>query len=905
MLQEVSEEAGDSSGRNMWKKILTVKREAKITSALNKIERQKGLLNIWICQKNLLHLYDLQGFTRNIREELKDVDRSAFYFSQTVEKEVQSLSKTLDNHSRVFKSSFESFSCFIVSNFESLQKQIHEQQHQHQSESAIAYQQQNSLTKEIRDIKRELRKLAIFQSQAAHKPSLLKEATDSFPSSLTLYTSRKSKKRAFEKHYQTTLSLYCTCRRINSIGAWTFSGIANAATNYQNVYSENCKVHANNQAYLAHIRCYIQSTILRNLVKLSFEAIYGAGGCSISFGLRTSRIVHKLPLKSFFYDLYRYRSPRNQKILYWGHHNRIYNRKKQNKLLRVVHRKLLEAFNSGKASPDDVDEYGWTLLHLQAFFINKLKNGEKGFGAQIIQLLISMGVKTDLVDNNFCTAQQLLVDSDSFIIPMRKLPPDFGDNVLEWTSLPLDEVIDGVNMIESMRRWPESINEWGYPYISDILLRKSKSDLESFIRQNMKPKEETFRLLTPLHLAAAANWPEAVKLLLASGADKCVQDSELWFPIDFAIQTKCLESINLLLDGDCLPYFTSPRGPSWRFLNIPVSIFRGLTGNSEGIRRALLSAIFRHKNSLEHASLYHGLIGGHKDDWSRRIYVRLVETLLSEGVPGLNAYNDSGCTPLMRACTCNDFEMVRVLVENGASISECHRDSGLTAGHFLAVSGYFTPPPNSTNLDLHRKLLQIGFDMSNMAKFSCRCSPGGYTPLTAIIRRHKKRARDCLHFVIDCLRWPTEISEKEIRTFALAMIFDRLGITHTCPWSKLYIRHQSFIPNEDRLEIEDEEEELHNRLKEIMKEYDMSRAKFKGGALEFLDYFFELHEYELADEDHWGSHNTCNSYDTDLLGPGRNYNFSQLSFAGKRILHRHTEEVKEEHMLALLFREEE
>ena len=114
----------------------------------------------------------------------------------------------------------------------------------------------------------------------------------------------------------------------------------------------------------------------------------------------------------------------------------------------------------------------------------------------------------------------------------------------------------------------------------------------------------------------------------------------------------------------------------------------------------------------------------------------LVGTLLSEGFRGLDAQDGYGCTPLMRACIYYNFEMAKVLVENGASISKRHRDSGLTTGHFLAASQDFTPPPNSADFDLRGKLLQVGFDMPYTAKFRCRCFPGGYTLITAIIQQY-------------------------------------------------------------------------------------------------------------------------------------------------------------------------
>jgi len=140
--------------------------------------------------------------------------------------------------------------------------------------------------------------------------------------------------------------------------------------------------------------------------------------------------------------------------------------------------------------------------------------------------------------------------------------------------------------------------------------------------------------------------------------------------------------------------------------------------------------------------------------------------------------------------------------------------------------------------------------------------------------------------------------EKELRTFAIAVIFDRLGMTHTC-LKKNFGKQE--ILEEYRKEIESEEEEYNNQLRELMREYDMLRVGFSGGPLEFLDYFFELHEQELLDSNHWSSHRACNRNDKDLLGPGKHYNYRQLSFTGGAILYRHTEEVREENMLALLF----
>ena len=87
-----------------------------------------------------------------------------------------------------------------------------------------------------------------------------------------------------------------------------------------------------------------------------------------------------------------------------------------------------------------------------------------------------------------------------------------------------------------------------------------------------------------------------------------------------------------------------------------------------------------------------------------------------------------------------------------------------------------------------------------------------------------------------------------------------------------------------------------------MEEYESLRAKFQGGPLEFLDYFFESHEDSLWDMEK-GRKYVRNWNYKDLLGPGEDYHLQRLSFTGKKIHYDHKEEFKEANMLALLFDE--
>jgi len=98
--------------------------------------------------------------------------------------------------------------------------------------------------------------------------------------------------------------------------------------------------------------------------------------------------------------------------------------KGQNNLIKVVQMKLDAAFRSGKASPNDVDEEGQTLLHGRDFQYQRLSRFTKNeqfvircslfhgipdpdlmamyrFLLKIIKELVATGVKTDYISNRF------------------------------------------------------------------------------------------------------------------------------------------------------------------------------------------------------------------------------------------------------------------------------------------------------------------------------------------------------------------------------------------------------------------------------------------------------------------------------------------------------------------------
>ena len=408
----------------------------------------------------------------------------------------------------------------------------------------------------------------------------------------------------------------------------------------------------------------------------------------------------------------------------------------------------------------------------------------------------------------------------------------------------------------------------------------------------MQPVEETARRITPLHLAAAANWPEAVSLLLAGGADRYAQDSEYLLPIDIALLSDCAQAVELLLDGDCVPQFTTQRRHPR--VTLPWTMIYQFTNGDENITEILVRTLIRLRPFLGDLRLYHDLswCSSHND---ARV-VTVAEALFSGGYRDVDMLDENGMTPLMVACTMDRPNLAQFFFQHGASASTRHRGSTLTAGFFWAKN--YSNYSREWSRQLVADLLQSAFDASSTVESSCFCSPEGFTPVTADRRANPYVLWERFKFFISCLQWPIDAVEEQARAFARGEVFDRLEMTHTC----IDMGHSSkHIPDEDRLEIQWEEEELEDQLHQLMEEFDRSRANFDGGPFEFVELFFESHELDLPSQIY--SYRASNFGDPDLLGPGLYYRSCRPSFTDETIYCGHKEKVTEENMLALLFNE--
>lgn len=169
----------------------------------------------------------------------------------------------------------------------------------------------------MKAIRHEFQRFAPLRAQISPAPSLLKEAlqehSDLESHTLCLNTDSNSRRSRIKRYYSTAPQI-CTCRKTSRLRLWEFGLGAQVALIYRSGYVKDCPAHNSTKNYSAAIRGHLQSTILENLVRLSFEATCGAGGFSMGLLVRTYRQVQRHPLinprmatrlKMFYLDLHK------------------------------------------------------------------------------------------------------------------------------------------------------------------------------------------------------------------------------------------------------------------------------------------------------------------------------------------------------------------------------------------------------------------------------------------------------------------------------------------------------------------------------------------------------------------------------------------------------------------------
>jgi len=170
----------------------------------------------------------------------------------------------------------------------------------------------------------------------------------------------------------------------------------------------------------------------------------------------------------------------------------------------------------------------------------------------------------------------------------------------------------------------------------ETLIRKLTIIDTSVLRQRLRPHEAV--TFFPLHLAATANLPRIVDLLLYLGADASAVDEQNRTAIDLALHTGKRDAYERLYANGCRP-------------------------NPE------LMALVQTPERSEHiARLHAGLVRGNKD-----IVVEELDadpTLVSQRLPDVwGSGGTFGATPLHWAAMFGHIDIARLLIERGASLS--------------------------------------------------------------------------------------------------------------------------------------------------------------------------------------------------------------------------------------------
>ena len=410
--------------------------------------------------------------------------------------------------------------------------------------------------------------------------------------------------------------------------------------------------------------------------------------------------------------------------------------------------------------------------------------------------------------------------------------------------------------------------------------------------------------MTPLHFAAAVDWLEGVKVLIAYGANEYAEDSEGLYPLDIAISIQSVPIVEIFLESDCRPYIL--RKTRYQTTTLRPSFLLAATSDDEELQNVVVDALARQRHQLHRLRPYHDLA-----NVKGRQAVLFAEKLFSAGFQSIDEYNEDGMTPLMSACCWGTMSMAAFLISHGANLFEKHRDADLRPGHFLTYTGGFMwnwfdfgcRSGNDLRHDDEAKLLEAAFQISSRVDSKCRCSPEGFSPLTAMFRRVTGEAsysrKRCFETMLRYLN-PQRIDvTRQWRCLVAMEIFDRLELTHTCVQALPKVRKFS---EEDRLEIEEEEEELFLEFESLMNEYDELQKGFAGNIADCVNIFFDKLDPDLRPLQRmtFGSM-LWDREDTDILGPGLLFEKSWISSRGEKVRYGHHEGVRECYLLDSIF----
>ena len=401
-----------------------------------------------------------------------------------------------------------------------------------------------------------------------------------------------------------------------------------------------------------------------------------------------------------------------------------------------------------------------------------------------------------------------------------------------------------------------------------------------------------------------------MKVLITCGANKYAEDSEGLCPLDIAISIQSVSIVEFFLKSDCRPYSLEKR--CCQTTTLRRSFLLAAKSDNQELQDVVVEALARQRYQLYEIRPYHDLAQANMAP-ARGCQAELfAEKLLSAGFRDIEEYDEDGMTPLISACYLGSSSMVTFLLSHGVNPFKKHRDTDLRSGHFASyifddLFGFCfvfgTRPANDLPHDDEARLLEAAFQYSDRVDSKCRCSPEGFSPLTAIFRDAQGECsyyRKCaLETMIGYLNPQRVDTARQWRCLVAMEVFDRLELTHTCIEASPIVRK---FPKEDRLEIEEEEEELFHKFEYLMNDDDERQRDFAGDIADCVNLFFNALDHDLRPlQSRVRSPMFRDDGDANILGPGRKYQYYWRSSSGKEIGYGHKEEVKECYVLDSLF----
>lgn len=443
------------------------------------------------------------------------------------------------------------------------------------------------------------------------------------------------------------------------------------------------------------------------------------------------------------------------------------------------------------------------------------------------------------------------------------------------------------------------------------MLRKSVGDLRKL--QQQPNSVQTDKTISPLHFAAAASWPAGVETLISMGYPKFQVDVYEESPLDVAIDVGSIPAVEILLKGDCLVFLN--RNTRNKNRTLPRAFLKVAESQDPRLHNIIIECLSRHKFLLPTLLPYHDLASQRDAD-----SIEFAKNLFIAGFQDIEAYNDFGYTPLMVACFYGNIRMASFLLQHGADPFKCHEDASIRAGHFLfygrrnhissshGISWLIKKPQFRSKVD-EKRLLEIAFYTSIDTESRCRCSPDGFTPITSLFQFIGSKSlydiKTGLERIIRTIYCSPSDLKRYWRAFIVCETFNRLGMTHTCikldsPILDFHNRIRLF-PDNRRIEIENEEEELFFKLEEIVARFDLFSENRADDLSKCVDEFFDDLDWDLSPRRfrfplQWYDRNP------GCLGPGESFSVDcYVSSRGDEIKCNFKEIVTEESMLCLLF----